>query len=375
MTFDVVIVGAGLAGSVIAERCANELGLSVLLVERRNHIGGNCADECRSNGLRVAKYGPHYFRTNSDRILAYLGGFTDWRATDYKVLSFARGRFYSFPINLRTFEQFIGKKSTSAEMTSYFDKQREDIKRPSNAAEQIISQVGEEFFEMFYEGYSEKQWGVSPWELDAAVVKRIPIRYNYDDRYFDDKHQVMPAAGYQPMFEKMLRHPKIKILLQADWREVMKSVTRRHLVWTGPIDEYFDHSEGHLEYRSLRFAVEDLELASTQPALQVNYPGADEAWTRKVDYGWLNPHRGPVTTVVTEYPEEYFPGNNEPFYPLPTAEMKERAEQYTKMADDALGVSFVGRLATYRYLNMDQVVGQALTEFDKIKVIASKWKR
>ncbi len=363
--FDYVIVGAGFAGSVLAERLATQLGKRCLIVEKRNHIGGNAYDRYDPAGVLIHDYGPHYFRTNSDRIIEYLSRFTEWQPAEYKILSWTDGKYWQFPINLNTYEQWVGHPATSAEMAAALAQWRIPIPNPQNSEEVIVSQVGTALYEKFFKNYTRKQWQHDPKDLDPSVCGRIPIRTNRDDRYLSEKFQALPQAGYTAMFHRMLHDPLIHILLKTDYRAVLPHLQFGHLIYTGPIDEYFDHCFGALPYRSLRFEPETLECEFYQPALQVNYPN-DHAYTRIVELKHATRQRLPVTTIVREYPEAYGPGK-EAYYPIPAPDAQALYRQYAERAATEKQVSFVGRLATYRYYNMDQVVGMALAEFDKLR--------
>jgi UDP-galactopyranose mutase len=365
MKFDFLIVGAGFAGSVLAERIATQLGKTCLIVEKRDHIGGNAYDHYDTAGVLLHKYGPHYFRTNSQRVVDYLSQFTEWHSVEYKILSRTNGQFWQFPINLNTFEQLIGHKSTSAEMEAQLAAWRVPIENPRNSEEVIVSQVGWKLYEMFYKNYTRKQWRREPRDLDASVCGRIPIRTNRDDRYLSERFQALPAKGYTKMFEKMLADPKIEVRLQTDFREAQAQVSFDHLIFTGPIDEYFDHCFGPLPYRSLRFEAETLSEEFFQPVMQVNYPN-DHDFTRIVEIKHATGQKLPVTTIVREYPEDFAPGR-EPYYPVPAPDAKALYSKYAERAALEKKVSFVGRLATYRYYNMDQIVGMALAEFEQLK--------
>jgi UDP-galactopyranose mutase len=364
--FDFLIVGAGFAGSVLAERIASQLGRTCLIVEKRNHIGGNAYDRYDEAGVLVHNYGPHYFRTNSQRIIDYLSQFTKWRELEYKILSWTHGRYWQFPINLNTFEQLIGRPSTSEEMEAQLAEWRVEIDSPKNSEEVIVSQVGWKLYEMFFKNYTRKQWQRDAKDLDASVCGRIPIRTNRDDRYLSEKFQALPKDGYTAMFQKMLAHPLIEVRLNTDYREVRTQVAFRHLIFTGPIDEYYDHCFGHLPYRSLRFEAETLSQEFFQPAMQVNYPN-DYDFTRIVEIKHATGQNLRSTTIVREYPQNFGPGR-EPYYPIPAPDARALYSKYAERAASEKNVSFVGRLATYRYYNMDQIVGMALAEFDRLRV-------
>ena len=363
--FDFLIVGAGFAGAVLAERLASQLGKRCLIVERRNHIAGNAYDHYDHAGVLLHNYGPHYFRTNSQRIIDYLSQFTDWHQVEYKILSWTHGRYWQFPINLNTFEQLIGRPSTTEEMEAKLAKWRVKIDKPKNSEEVIVSQVGWKLYEMFFKNYTRKQWQRDAKDLDASVCGRIPIRTNRDDRYLSEKFQALPKDGYTAMFRKILCHPKIEVRLNTDYREARNQVQFKHLIYTGPIDEYFDHCFGHLPYRSLRFEPEIVEAEFFQPTMQVNYPN-DHDFTRIVEIKHATGQKLPSTTIVREYPQNFGFGR-EPYYPIPASDAKALYSRYAQRAALEKDVSFVGRLATYRYYNMDQVVGMALAEFDRLR--------
>lgn len=367
MTCDYLIVGCGFAGAVLAERLASQCGKQCLIVERRGHIGGNSHDHYDSAGVLLHTYGPHYFRTNSDRIVDYLSQFTEWHPVEYKILSWSDGRYWQFPINLNTFEQFIGRPSTTEEMEATLAQWRVPIANPRNSEEVIISQVGVPLYEKFFKHYTRKQWQRDPKELDVSVCGRIPIRTNRDDRYLSEKFQALPKEGFTKMFERILATPGVTVRLNTDYRAARQEIRYKHLIYTGPIDEYFDFKLGRLPYRSLRFEHETLAQEYYQPAVQVNYPN-DHEYTRIVELKHATGQKLPVTTIVREYPLAHTP-DADPYYPIPAPDAHALYEKYAALAAAEKGVSFVGRLATYRYYNMDQVVGMALTEFEKLRAL------
>jgi len=379
LDFDFLIVGAGFSGLVLAERLSTQLGRSSLVVEKRDHIGGNAYDYHDSRGVRVHKYGPHYFRTNSDRVVEYLSQFTQWHPVEYEVRSFTDGRFWHFPVNLNTFEQLVGQPSTRVEFEDWLSKQRIKIANPQNSEELIISQVGWELYKKFYEGYTLKHWKCHPRELAPSVCGRIPIRTNRDDRYLSESFQALPRDGYTTMFDRMLETAgrNVTVQLNTSFEDIRRSVSFRHLIYTGPIDAYFEQSLGELPYRSLRFEFESFSPAQLeqreiehgkpgfwQPFLQVNYPN-DHDFTRIVEIKHATGQPCNYTTIVREYPEDFGPGM-EPYYPIPTSDSETLYRRYKELSATEENVSFVGRLARYRYFNMDQVTAMALKEFDRL---------
>lgn len=362
--FDYLVVGAGFAGSVLAERLSSQQNKRCLVIDRRHHIAGNAYDAQDQAGVLLHRYGAHYFRTNSEKILRYLSQFTEWREVEYRILSWAAGQYWSFPINLKTFEQLLGRASDSAEMEQMLSNWRVKNGVPRNSEEMVLSQVGSKLYEMFFKNYTRKQWGRDAVDLDASVCGRIPVRTSRDDRYVSERFQVMPAAGYTKMFERMLSHPNIKVLLNTDFREVLPQVRFKHLIYTGPVDEYFNCCYGPLPYRSMRFEWETKAQEFHQPVVQVNYPN-DYEFTRIIEIKHVTGQQLPVTTIMREFPRQYMPGG-EPFYPIPAPDTAALYSKYRARALAERNVSFVGRLATYRYYNMDQVVGMALTEYEKL---------
>jgi UDP-galactopyranose mutase len=360
--YDWLIVGAGFAGSVLAERLATERGDKVLLLDRRPHIGGNAYDCYNDDGLLIHRYGPHIFHTNSEQIFDYLSQFTQWRPYEHRVLADVRGQLLPIPINLDTINKLYNLDLTSDQLEAWFADRAEAVETVRTSEDVVVSRVGRELYETFFRGYTRKQWGVDPRELDKSVTSRVPTRTNRDDRYFGDSHQFMPANGYTRMFERMLDHPNIKIMLQTDFAEVKNEVRYRRLIFTGPVDEFFDHRFGKLPYRSLRFEHVTLPQEWHQPVAVVNYPGAQD-YTRITEYKHLTGQQHRHTSLTYEYPSDV----GDPYYPVPRPENAERYKRYEALARDTPDVWFVGRLATYRYYNMDQVVGQALATFRRIQ--------
>jgi UDP-galactopyranose mutase len=361
--YDYLIVGAGFAGSVLAERLASEHDAKVLVIDRRDHIGGNAYDRLDEAGLLIHQYGPHIFHTNSDEIFAYLSRFTDWRPYEHRVLADVRGQQVPIPINRTTLNMLFGLElKTDEEAAAYLASRAEPVDDIRTSEDVVVNAVGRELYELFFQGYTRKQWGIDPSGLDKAVTARIPTRTNVDDRYFGDTHQAMPRDGYTAMFRRMLDHPNIEIMLGVDWAEVRDRVRADHLIFTGPIDEYFGHRFGKLPYRSLRFEHATLDQPHYQPVATVNYPAPDVPFTRITEYKHLTGQVHSKTSITHEYPA----AEGDPYYPIPRPENQALFKRYEALADATPGVTFVGRLATYRYYNMDQVVGQALTAFRRL---------
>jgi UDP-galactopyranose mutase len=360
--FDWLVVGAGFAGSVLAERLANTRNERVLLIDRRPHVGGNAYDHYDAAGILVHQYGPHIFHTNSKAVFDYLSRFTEWRLYQHKVLAEVDGQQVPIPINLTTINKLYGLSLTSTEMEGWLAARAEPIEEIRTAEDVVLATVGRELYEKFFRGYSRKQWGMDPSELDKAVTARVPTRTNEDDRYFNDTYQFMPADGYTRMFGRMLNHPNIELMLDCDFREVRERIAFRRLIYTGPIDEFFDFKLGKLPYRSLTFKHVTLDTEWHQPVAVVNYP-QERDYTRVTEYKHLTGQRHRQTSVSYEYPSDI----GDPYYPVPRPRNAELYRRYQSLADCLKDVWFVGRLATYRYYNMDQVVGQALATFRRIE--------
>ena len=363
--YDYLIVGAGFAGSILAERLASQHGARVLLIDRRPHVGGNAYDEKDAAGILYHKYGPHIFHTNSDMVVDYLSQFTEWRPYEHRVRACVRDQLVPIPINRTTLNALFDLDLQSEEEAAEYLKSRvEPVEDIQTSEDVVINAVGRELYELFFQGYTRKQWGLDPSELDKQVTSRIPTRTNTDDRYFTDKFQAMPLNGYTAMFEKMLDHPLIDRSLGTDFRDLRAKAYELadHIVYTGPIDEYFDFRFGKLPYRSLKFDHQTLEQEWHQPVAVVNYPSPDVPYTRISEYKHLTGQEHPRTSITYEYPS----AEGDPYYPIPRPENHELFKRYEALADVTEDVTFVGRLATYRYYNMDQIVGQALATFRRI---------
>lgn len=359
--FDWLIVGAGFAGSVLAERLATRRKERILVVDRRPHIGGNAYDCLNTEGLLIHKYGPHIFHTNAARIVDYLSAFTEWRPYEHRVLAQVDGMLVPIPINLNTVNTLYGLNLTSEQLERWFAERAEPVAEIRTAEDFVVSVVGRELYDKFFKGYTRKQWGVDPALLDKAVTARVPTRTSRDDRYFTDTFQAMPAAGYTRMFERMLDQPGIELALGTDYAAIKDRVAYRRMVFTGPIDEYFGHRFGRLPYRSLRFDHRTLDQQQFQPVAVVNYPQTED-YTRITEYKYLTGQSNPKTAITYEYPTD----EGDPYYPVPRPENQALFKRYEQCAAAEKDVWFVGRLATYRYYNMDQIVGQALATFQRI---------
>jgi UDP-galactopyranose mutase len=361
--YDYLVVGAGFAGSVLAERLASQHGARVLLIDRRPHIGGNAYDEPNEAGILYHKYGPHIFHTNSQQVVDYLSQFTEWRPYEHRVLAYVRDKLVPIPINRTTLnELFDLDLKTDEEAADYLASRAEPVADIRTSEDVVINAVGRELYELFFRGYTRKQWDLDPSQLDKSVTSRIPTRTNTDDRYFTDTFQAMPKHGYTAMFKRILDHPLIEVRTGVDFGDVRDEVDYDHLVYTGPIDEYFDYRFGKLPYRSLKFDHQTLEQERFQQTGTVNYPSPDVPYTRISEYKHLTGQQSPVTTITYEYPS----AEGDPYYPIPREENQALYKKYEALADETPGVTFVGRLSTYRYYNMDQIVGQALATFRRM---------
>jgi UDP-galactopyranose mutase len=359
--FDYLIVGAGFAGSVLAERLATRSNKKVLVIDKRSHIGGNAYDHYNEDGILIHKYGPHIFHTNSKDVFDYLGNFTDWRPYEHRVLASVDGQLVPMPINLDTINKLYGLNLTSFQVEEFFASVAEEVPAVKTSEDVVVSKVGRELYNKFFKNYTNKQWGLDPSQLDKSVTSRVPTRTNRDDRYFTDTFQAMPLHGYTRMFEKMLDHPNIKIMLNTDYHEVIKFIPFKEMIFTGPVDEYFDFKFGKLPYRSLEFKHDTLNEEQHLAAPVVNFPN-EHSYTRITEFKALTGQKHPKTAIVYEYPQ----AEGDPYYPIPMPENAELYAKYKKAADETPNVHFVGRLATYKYYNMDQVVAQALTLYKKL---------
>jgi UDP-galactopyranose mutase len=361
MTYDYLVVGAGLAGATMAERLASQLGARVLVVDKRAHLAGNIHDPLGADGLRYHAYGPHVFHTNAAHVVDYLSAFTCWRPYEHRVLARIGDALLPIPINRTTLAHLAGVPLDEAGAAAYLAARAEPLERILSSRDAIVARIGRELYERFFAGYTRKQWGLDAAQLDASVCGRIPTRTNDDDRYFTDRFQAMPADGYTAMVAAMLDQPGIDVALGCDFATADARVRFDHLVYTGPVDEFFEHRFGMLPYRSLRFAFETVPVADGLPVAVVNEPDETVPYTRTTDYRHLTGDAGATTILGREYALDA----GEPYYPIPRPETRELYRKYATLAAAQRHVTFVGRLAEYRYYNMDQVVASALAAFEK----------
>lgn len=361
MKSDFLIVGAGFAGSTLA-RCLADAGRNILLIERRQHVGGNAYDKVDLQGVLVHVYGPHIFHTNAPRIVEFLGRFTRWRLYEHRVRACVDGTLYPFPINLDTLNALYGLALDEHGAQEYLNRVREPRQPLLSSQDVVVDRVGWDLYQRFFAGYTRKQWGIDAAQLSAGVTSRIPVRTNRDDRYFTDSFQGVPLQGYSALFENMLDHPRIHVELGTDHAVARQQISAAHTVYTGPVDSYFDYCYGRLPYRSLHFEHQHIsEVTQFQPVGTVNYPNEHD-YTRITEFKHLTGQDHPGTSIVREYPR----AEGEPYYPIPTATNEAQYQRYKALADQESGVTFVGRLAQYRYYNMDQVVAAALTLADRL---------
>jgi len=361
VTYDYLVVGAGFAGSTVAERLASQCDARVLVVDARDHIAGNAYDPLDAAGIRIHRYGPHIFHTSSDRVVAYLSQFTTWRPYEHRVLARVDGRDVPMPLCASTLAALYGLDLDESETAAFFEAARERVPAIRNSEDAIVARVGRQLYETLFAHYTRKQWGLDASDLDASVCGRIPVRTSRDDRYFSDTFQAMPAAGFEAMFARMLDRPNIDVVLDTRYEEIVDRVRFDKLVYTGPIDAYFGYAYGHLPYRSLEFAFETLDVEHYQDAAVVNFPGP-EPFTRITEFKRLTGQQHAKTTIAREFPTAV----GDPYYPIPRAENRALYATYAARAARERHVTFVGRLAEYRYYNMDQVVASALETFESL---------
>jgi UDP-galactopyranose mutase len=359
MKFKYVIVGAGLSGLTMAERIANELKEEVLLIEKRNQIGGNCSDYYNEYGILVHKYGPHIFHTNYNEVWAYLSKFTKWHHYQHKVLTYIDGRFIPIPICADTINELYNLNLSTSQVEKFLKSQAVDISDINNSEEVVLSKAGSYIYEKFFKNYTKKQWDKYPDELDKSVISRIPVRYNRDSRYFEDKYQGLPKHGYTKLFDNMADNSRIHILLNTDYKKIINEIEHEYLIYTGAVDYFFDYKFGPLKYRCLDFEHETLDCESYQSAAVVNYPN-DYDFTRITEFKKLTGQAAAKTTICREYPS----WEGEPHYPVPTTECAQQFELYKNECSTQEKTIFIGRLAEYKYYNMDAAVKRALDVFN-----------
>ena len=366
--YDYIVVGAGLFGSVFAQ-CAKEKGKKVLVTDKRNHIGGNVYTE-KINGINVHRYGAHIFHTNDKKVMNYISRFADFnRFTNSPVANY-KGEIYSLPFNMYTFNKMWGI-STPEEAAQVIAEQRKEIRgEPKNLEEQAISLVGRDIYEKLIKGYTEKQWGRSCRSLPAFIIRRLPVRFTYDNNYFNALYQGIPVGGYTNMIEKLL--DGIEVILGCDYLENKNefALLADKIIFTGPIDSYFDYCEGALEYRSLKFETQELDIPNFQGNAAVNYTDSETPFTRIIEHKWFefgkdeNGNDLPTTVISREYSSEWKPGD-EPYYPVNDEKNTALYQKYRALADKENGVIFGGRLGSYKYYDMDQVIAEALKLAEK----------
>lgn len=361
--FDIVIIGAGISGSVLAERYA-AIGKKVLIIEKRDHIAGNCFDFYDDNGILTSQYGAHLFHTNDEGVWDYVNQFAEWYPWSHKVIARVDDKTVPIPVNITTVNTlFKTNIQTETEMQDWLEKNRIPFDQPENGEEAVLNKVGEVLYNKMFKHYTKKQWDKYPSQLHASVLERIPVRDNYDDRYFSDTHQALPKGGYTKMFQNILANPNIIVLLNTDYFEVQDQLGEyEKLFYTGPIDRFFQFNENlkeKLEYRSINFVTEQLDQEYFQENSVVNYPGEEVDFTRIVEYKHFGNQQSEKTSIVKEYTVD----EGEPYYPVPNDKNQEIYAQYKAEADKLTDVYFVGRLANYKYFNMDQAFRNALDLF------------
>ena len=357
--YDFCVVGAGITGITAASALARELDKKVLVIEKRDHIGGNCYDYYNEHGILIHKYGPHIFHTKYKKVWDYLSRFTDWIPYVHKVLAFVDGKYLSFPVNITTMEQLFDRPFTGEDMKRWIDTNKVPIATPQNAEEMVIARMGWDLYEKFFKNYTRKQWGMDAKELGPEVTARIPIRFNRDDRYFTDPFQGMPKDGYTKMFERMLNNPNIELARNTDYKDIINHINYDRLIYTGPIDYFFDYQHGPLPYRAIDFEFKTFDQEWIQSAAVVNYPNNTKS-TRTTEFKHLTGQKHPKTTACYEYPHDFKSEKDIPCYPMPTDKATKQYENYKKLTEKTINVAFAGRLAQYRYLNMDECVKRGL---------------
>jgi len=365
-SYDILIVGAGISGLTLAERYSNFLNKKVLVIDKRDHIGGNCYDFYNDIGILVPKYGPHFFHTNSDIVWNYVSQFSEWVEYEHKVLSYVNNKLVPVPVNIHTVNKLFDLNiSCTEEMDKFLDNEVEKFTKISNSEESALSRVGLRLYNLLFKNYTKKQWDQDPANLDPLVLNRIPVRNSFDDRYFTDKYQAMPKYGYTKLFEKMILNSNIDLRLETDYFEIKNSIKFKKMFFTGPIDRFFENEISEkLQYRSLRFEFENIDQEFYQSTAQINFPNNFE-YTRITEPKHATKQINQKTTIIKEFPT----WEGEGYYPVPNVKNLELYEKYQKLAIEAEknNIYFVGRLATYKYLNMDQAFLISLDLFNKLE--------
>ena len=375
MTADLVVVGSGLFGLTIAEQAAAELGLKVALLDRRSHIGGNAYSEKeKQTGIEVHRYGAHLFHTSNERVWEYVNRFTEFTNYVHRVYTRHNGIVYPMPINLGTINQFFNAAYSPAEAKALIAEQAGELAGtdPQNLNDKGISLIGRPLYEAFIKHYTAKQWQTPPEELPASIISRLPVRYNYDNRYFNDKYEGLPVDGYAAWLERMAAHPNIEVHLNTDFFEPGHQYSRENVlgqipvVYTGPVDRYFDYAEGDLSWRTIDLEEEVLPIEDFQGCSVMNYPDADVPFTRIHEFRHFHPERDytkDATVIMREY-SRFANKGDEPYYPVNTSVDREKLLAYRDLAKGENNVLFGGRLGTYKYLDMHMAIGAALSMFD-----------
>ncbi|WP_300460987.1 UDP-galactopyranose mutase [Desulfobacula sp.] len=364
-SFDVLIIGAGITGITAASILAREKNLRVLIDEKRTHIGGNCYDCINKDGLLIHLYGPHIFHTQHKSVWDYLSQFTNWIDYIHHVKAFVDKKHISFPININTFEQLFNKTFTRNDVISYLEKEKIDLLKIENAEDMVISRMGKTIYNKFFKNYTRKQWGMDARQLAPEITARIPIRFNRDDTFFTDPYQGIPENGYTAMFKRMLDHPNIKLITGKTFQDIQKTINFKALIFTGPIDEFFNYQNGALPYRGIHFDFKTYDQEYYLPVAVVNYPN-DHEYTRATEFKHMTQQKHPKTSLCYEYPADS--GSDQvsplPSYPILTPESICRYKAYQDAAHQLTDTLFMGRLGKFQYLNMDICVKQVMDELN-----------
>jgi UDP-galactopyranose mutase len=355
--YDLLVVGGGLFGSVFARSVADS-GYSCLIVEKKDHIGGNCYTK-KVEGIDIHMYGPHIFHTNDENIWSWVNRFSEFKPFKFSPVANYKGEMYSLPFNMWTFNKMWGVTNESQAKEKISSQSFQGT--PSNLEEQALSMIGKDLYDKLVRGYTKKQWGVDPKELPKSIIKRLPLRFEWDNNYFNDKYQGIPSDGYTKMFERILDHERITVKLNVDYLEGKSHYDSlaNHVVYTGPIDRYFDYCYGDLNYRSLKWETDTIDVANYQGCAVMNFTDEETPYTRSIEHKWFNPKGQKRTVISKEFPKKYTRGE-EPFYPCYDKESSDRYKKYKSLSDKEKNVIFGGRLAEYKYYDMHQVIASAM---------------